>query len=102
MFHSYRHFIEESYRTLKYEGVLVMKTQGCVSSATNLFIPEYCFMVAVKCGFQVADQFFLIAKNRLHSSKIEKQYHSRKYTSTFWVFRKTKKKKVDYFSMIEK
>ena len=96
MFKSYHHFISEAYRVLQNNGICIFKTQACVSGATQLFMPEYSFIVAQQCGFYVLDQFFLISKNRLHSGKIEKQQHARKYTSTFLVFKKTKKR-VDYF-----
>ena len=96
MFKSYHHFINEAYRVLQNGGICVFKSQACVSGATQLFMPEYSWLVAQQCGFYVLDQFFFISKNRLHSGKIEKQYHARKYTSTFLVFKKTKKK-VDYF-----
>jgi ubiquinone/menaquinone biosynthesis C-methylase UbiE len=97
MFKSYHHFINEAYRVLQNDGILLLKTQATVSGATQLFMPEYSWLVAQQCGFYVLDQFFLISINRLHSGKIKKQYHVRKYTSTFYVFKKTKKK-VDYFN----
>jgi DNA-binding CsgD family transcriptional regulator len=97
MFNSYHHFISEAYRVLKQDAICVLKAQACVSGSTQLFMPEYSWLIAQQCGFYVIDQFFLISKNRLHSGKITKQQHARKYTSTFFVFKKTKKK-VDYFS----
>ena len=40
----------------------------------------------------IKDKFILEAKARLISgSKIKKQQHARKYTSTFWVFKKDEK-----------
>ena len=42
--------------------------------------------------FDTLDQFFLLAKSRLHSGKIKTQQHARKFSSTFYVFKKTKKK----------
>ena len=96
MFKSYHHFINEAYRVLQNGGICVFKTQAVVSGGTQLFLPEYSWLVAQQCGFYILDQFFLISKNRLHSGKIEKQQHARKYTSTFFVFKKINKK-VDYF-----
>jgi len=96
MFKSYHHFINEAHRVLRDNGICIFKTQATVSAATQLFLPEYSWMVAQQCGFYVLDQFFLISKNRLHSGKIKKIQHARKYTSTFFVFKKTKKR-VDYF-----
>jgi hypothetical protein len=60
-------------------------------------IPEYSWLCAVECGFYVLDQFFLIANSRMISGQIKKQQHARKYTSTFYVFKKDKKRKVDLF-----
>jgi DNA-binding CsgD family transcriptional regulator len=97
LFESYYHFINEAYRVLQNNAICVFKTQACVSGATQLFVPEYSWLVAQQCGFYVLDQFFLIAKNRLHSGKIQNIQHARKYTSTFYVFKKNKKK-IDYFS----
>jgi hypothetical protein len=94
---SYYHFISEAYRVLEYNGICVMKCQATVSCSTQLFIPEYCWMVAQECGFYVLDQMFLISEKRMHSSKQNHQQHFRKHTATFYIFKKTKKK-VDYFS----
>jgi hypothetical protein len=61
-------------------------------------------MVAQKLGFYVKDEFLLEAKARLISaSKYKAQQHSRKYTSTFWVFEKNNKKskKTNLFEMLE-
>jgi hypothetical protein len=49
-------------------------------------------MCASNAGFYIKDKFILEAKARLISgSKIKKQQHARKYTSTFWVFKKDEK-----------
>ena len=97
LFRTYFFYINEAYRILCDNGILVMKVQGVVTGGVQIFTPEYCFMVAQQCNFYCLDQFFLILKNRIHSPKISEQHHARKYTSTFYVFIKTKKKKVDYF-----
>lgn len=60
--------------------------------------PEITWMLAESLGFDCLDSFFLIAKNRLISGKIKNQEHSRSYTSTFYVFKKSLKKKVDCLS----
>ena len=96
MFKTYYHYINEAFRVLQADGICVVKCQATVSCSTQLFLPEFVWVVAQQCGFYVLDQFFLIAKNRLHSGKIQKQQHARKYSSTFWVFKKCDKK-VDYF-----
>lgn len=52
---------------------------------------EYSWYVATKIGFYTIDEFILLAKNRLHSGKIKKQYDARKFHSKFYVFKKTNK-----------
>lgn len=46
---------------------------------------EYYWYIAKKIGFYTVDEFILLAKNRLHSGKIKKQYHARKFHSKFYV-----------------
>jgi hypothetical protein len=101
LFQSYYHFISEAYRVLQPNGICVIKTQATVSCSTQIFTPEYVWLIAQKLGFYVLDQAFLISKNRLHSSKIQHQQHFRKHISNFYVLKKTKKK-VDYFKWQEK
>ena len=104
LYMNYQYWIKEAYRVLKPEGICVFKCQNTVSGGINHFVEEYSFMCAVKDGFYVKDQFILGAKARLISaSKIKNQEHARKYTSTFWIFKKTDKykSKVNYFDMME-
>lgn len=95
MFDSYSHWILEAYRVLAVNGICVFKSQATVSGGCQLMTPEYSWYVATKVGFYTLDQFFLLAQNRLHSGKIKKQQHARKYSSTFYVFKKGGKK-VEY------
>lgn len=96
----YYHWIKEAYRVLKPNGILVFKCQATITSARQLMTPEYSWMMATACGFYTLDQFFLLAKNRLHSGKIKKQQHARKFTSTLYVFKKTDKKKIKYLDFM--
>ncbi|KAA6341291.1 hypothetical protein EZS27_010878 [termite gut metagenome] len=101
LFKSYYHWIEEAYRVLNDGGICVFKTQANICSSKNYFTPEYAWVVAQEIGFYALDQFFLEAKVRLISGKVKKQQHARKYTSTFWVFKKSKLKKwttINYFN----
>ena len=98
MFENYYHWIKEAYRVLKDDGILIFKTQGTITSAQQIMTPEYSWMIATACGFYTLDQFFLVAKNRLHSGKIKKQQHARKFTSTIYVFKKGGKKKIHYLN----
>ena len=100
LFENYYHWIKEAYRVLKPDGILVFKCQATITSARQLMTPEYSWMMATACGFYTLDQFFLLAKNRLHSGKIKKQQHARKFTSTLYVFKKTDKKKIKYLNFM--
>lgn len=100
---SYEHWIKEAYRVLKNDGILVFKTQSTISGSINYMMPYFSWMVAEKTGFYTLDEFIILAKNRLHSGKIKKQEHARKFHSHFLVFKKSKKNKpVNYFKWLEK
>lgn len=82
-------WIKECYRVVKDGGIVVWKFQSTVSGGRECWGAPFSFMVADKVGFYIKDEFILEAKARLISaSKINKQKHARKYTSTFWVFQK--------------
>lgn len=98
---AYYRWLHEAYRVLKEDGICVFKTQATITSSRQLFTPEMSWMMAMEAGFYCLDQFFLIAKNRLHSGKIKKQCHARKFTSTVYVFKKTDKKKVHYLNFMD-
>ena len=86
-------WITECKRVLKDGGILVWKMQSSVSGGLQHLLSEFSAVCAADCGLYINDQFILEAKARLISaSKIKKQQHSRKYTSTFWVFKKDGKK----------
>lgn len=86
-------WINECYRVLKDDGILVWKMQSTVSGGRQVWASPFSFLAADKAGFYVLDEFILQAKARLiPSSKIHEQKHARKYTSTFWVFKKDAKK----------
>ena len=66
--------------------------QSTVSGGRQVWASYFSFLAAQKIGFYVKDEFILQSKSRLISaSKIKKQQHARKYTSTFYVFQKDKK-----------
>lgn len=88
-------WINECKRVLKEDGILVWKMQSSVSGGLQHMLSEFSAICAADAGLYINDQFFLEAKARLISaSKIKKQMHSRKYTSTFWVFKKNNKKDI--------
>ena len=92
LFNSYVHWIKEAYRVLNNKGICVFKSQNQVSGGMQIMSSEYSWYIATKIGFYTLDQFILLAQNRLHSGKIKKQQHARKYSSTFYVFQKGGKK----------
>ena len=102
LFANYYFWLKEAYRVLKEDGICVFKCQATITSTRQLMTPEFSWMLATSCGFYTLDQFFLLAKNRLHSGKIKKQQHARKFTSTVYVFKKgMEKKKIKYLDFMD-
>lgn len=94
LYYNYAYWIKEAYRVLKPDGIVVFKTQSVISGGIRINTEAYSFMCAMYNGFTIEDQFTLIAGNRIISpSKYKKQVHARSYTSQFFVFKKTLKKK---------
>ena len=98
---TYYHFLKECYRVLSDNGILVLKCQRSINGGKTINTPEITWMFAESIGFDCIDSFFLVAKSRLISGKVKNQEHSRSYTSTFYVFKKSLKKKVDCLSVFD-
>lgn len=98
---SYKHWINESYRVLRQDGILCFKTQPTITGSKMLNTPYYSRLIAESIGFDSLDEFILIAKNRLISGKVNKQQHARSFHSYFLVFKKSLKKKIRYFDFME-
>lgn len=83
-------WLKECYRVLKEDGIVIWKFQSTVSGGRELWSVPFSFFAAERIGFYVEDEFILEAKARIVANSHFKngQKHSRKYTSTFWVFRK--------------
>lgn len=80
-------------RVLKDGGIVCWKMQSTVSGGLQHWLSEFSMLCAMYHGLYAIDQFHLQAKARMVSaSKIKKQAHSRKFTSTFWVFKKDKRR----------
>ena len=97
-------WLSECYRLLDDGGICVWKMQSTISGGISHWSVPFSFMSAQKIGFYCIDEFILEAKARLISAvKYKKQMHARKYTSTFFVFKKDRKKadKWNYFTMLE-
>ena len=86
-------WINECFRVLKEGGICVWKMQSTVSGGRECWSSPFSFMVADRAGFYVIDEFILEAKARIvaNSHFQNGQKHARKYTSTFWVFKKDEK-----------
>ena len=95
---SYKHWIDESYRVLNDNGILIWKCQNTITGGKFLCSEEWSWLCAEQAGFETLDRFTLIAKARLNSGKIKIQQHARNFSSVFWVFRKSKKKSIPYLS----
>lgn len=106
LYESYYHWIKEAYRVLKENGICIFKCQNTVSGGIQHNVEEYSYMAAEHVGFTAEDKFILLAKARLISNaKYKKQVHARKYSSSFWVFKKELKEKstkFNYFEIIDK
>lgn len=98
---SYKHWLEECYRVLKDDGILVWKCQNTITGSKFLNSPYYSRMIAQSLGFDDLDEFVLLAKQRLISGKIKKQQHARSFHSYFLVFKKSLKKKVQYYEFMD-
>ena len=100
LFESYYHWISEAYRVLEENGICAFKCQNTVSGGKNYSTEEYSFMCANSVGFHVLDKFILLARARLISGKVKNQIHARKFSSTFYVWRKSRKL-IDYFAILK-
>lgn len=98
---SYKHWIDEAFRVLKDDGVLVWKCQNTITGGKFLCTEEWSWLCALSVGFEELDRFTLLAKARLHSGKIKTQQHARNFSSVFWVFKKSKKKQIKYFDFLD-
>lgn len=76
-----------AYRLLKSNGILVMKTQDFLEQGKQEWVALYVIEEARKLGFELVDQFFLIAKTKLLKTAY-RQMCARKMHSYFLVFRK--------------
>lgn len=98
LYKAYYFWIREAYRVLRENGVLIFKTQNTISGGINHNTEFFSFMVAERLGFVTEDTFVLGAKSRIISAKVKKQQHARKFTSTFFVFKKPKSKRYEKFN----
>lgn len=77
-----------AYRLLKPNGILTMKTQDYWKQGRQEWVALYVIQQAQKLGFDLLDQFLLIAKTKL-LKQAYRQLCARKMHSYFLVFRKS-------------
>ena len=85
--------MQEAYRILKNDGILIFKCQDKVSSGKQYMSHVFIMNEAINLGFYPKDLFILLAKNRLVADwQTKNQKNARKFHSYFWVFQKCNKK----------
>lgn len=99
---SYYHHLQEAYRVLEDDGIIVFKCQNTTTGGKELHSTAWVWLCASSLGFEVLDKFILISKQRLISGKVKKQQHARKYDSCFYVLKKNSKKNIRYFDFMTK
>ena len=82
--------LERSYRLLKQQGLLVVKTMDVCHGNKQLWISDYVIQKATELGFELIEKFILLSNLRLFA-RTHQQKVARKYHSYFFVFRKCKK-----------
>jgi len=88
---------QEAYRTLKENGVLIVKCQDAVSANRQYLTHVEIIAAYEKMGFYIKDLFVLVRQNRPGVSRIKKQIHARKNHSYFLVFIKVPEGKTVQF-----
>ena len=82
----YEKAMQEFYRVLKPQGVLVFKCQDTIDAGKQYFSHNKVYEIAERIGFYAKDLFVLLAENRMIGKFHHKQQHARKFHSYFWVF----------------
>ena len=89
----YINALNEFYRILKPNGILIFKCQDKVSSGTQYFSHNFIINQAERIGYYCKDMFILLAKNRIMADwQLRNQKNARKFHSYFLVFEKSNKK----------
>ena len=84
----YRKALQEFYRILRLDGVLIFKCQDTIDSCKQYLSHVEIINMAISLGFYAKDLFVLLAKSRLMSPNMRKQQHARKFHCYFLVFKK--------------
>lgn len=78
--------LQEFYRVLKQNGVLIIKSQDVIDSSKQYLSHVEIINKAVQLGFYPKDLFILLAKHRMMSPNMKVQQHARKFHCYFIIF----------------
>ena len=88
--------IDEAYRVLKENGLMVFKCQDFIHNRRKFFMSLLVMNYSLKAGFNLIDQFIYVPGSRMRSqAEGMKSYSSHSVYTYFLVFRK-KKSRTDY------
>ena len=84
--------LQEFYRILKPNGIVIFKLQNTISSGKQHFSHYYTMKSAIEIGFYPIDEFVLPMKSKVTSfgGRWSVQRHAMKYHSFFLIFKKTR------------
>lgn len=85
---AYNFLIQQSHRLLFKNGIFVIKCMPTIYGGKQIDTPFLIKKTCLDYGFELIDEFVLIAKSKALHGRHIKQNHSRKYHSFFLVFKK--------------
>ena len=80
--------IKESHRILSQNGILIFKCMLVLHAGKQIDTPYFVKKMCLDFGFELVDEFILVAKNKVLHGRHPIQQHSRKWHSFFLVFKK--------------
>jgi len=87
----YQSGMTECCRVLVNRGFLIVKCQDCIYGRYQYMTHVEVCNHAIGLGFYPVDIFILVSKTRPVAWNHDRQLHSRKYHSYFWIFQKIKR-----------
>lgn len=81
--------MELAFHLLGRGGYLIMKTMDFCYGNKQYWISYFIQNKAIEIGFKLVDTFILISKNKILTTRGEKQHYARKFHSYFYIFKKT-------------
>lgn len=89
LYQTYEAIIEEAYRLLKKNGILIFKCQDYTDSTTTM-THIHAYHLATLQGFYAKDLAILVKPNKIYNGNTT-QRHLRKIHTYFWIFQKKTK-----------